>query len=388
MDANISLRIKYEQTCPDCGASDFVEDHSSGDLICRSCGVVVEARLIDERSEWRTFSDSDKSGADMNRVGGPVNALLSDGGLSTVIAGGKGVDRGLAANLARLQARTSGGADRALLAAFREVGAVCTAMKLPDVVRHQANEYYRDAQARSRAVRARPQSAVVAAVVFLACRQTGYPRTFKEICAFVPAASKRDIGRTYKLVVADLQLRESGALRPDVGAHIHPEHFLRRFMSSLGFANADMVTASALANALLPQEGPGAGEHRPWHGRSPATYAGTCMYIVARLPRASRKPSLEDLCAVCGVAETTIRGLYAVLHPHLAEIVAAAGGFASAEEIATLPPPPASAQAAAAVAAHAARQAVAQADAAADEAAAQAAAQAAEAPEPKAEPAP
>lgn len=32
---NVAIRMKYEQTCEDCGQSDFVEDHASGDLICR-----------------------------------------------------------------------------------------------------------------------------------------------------------------------------------------------------------------------------------------------------------------------------------------------------------------------------------------------------------------
>ena len=35
------------------------------------------------------------AGADPNRVGGPVNHLLSDGGMSTMIGGGKGVDHAL-----------------------------------------------------------------------------------------------------------------------------------------------------------------------------------------------------------------------------------------------------------------------------------------------------
>ncbi len=34
-DFNINLRLKYEQQCPDCGLSFFVEDHASGDLVCR-----------------------------------------------------------------------------------------------------------------------------------------------------------------------------------------------------------------------------------------------------------------------------------------------------------------------------------------------------------------
>jgi hypothetical protein len=34
MADSLGLRAKYEQTCPDCGGADFVEDHAQGDLIC------------------------------------------------------------------------------------------------------------------------------------------------------------------------------------------------------------------------------------------------------------------------------------------------------------------------------------------------------------------
>ena len=42
--------------------------------------------LIDETSEWRNFG-SEGNGADMNRVGGPINSHLDNSGLSTVITG-------------------------------------------------------------------------------------------------------------------------------------------------------------------------------------------------------------------------------------------------------------------------------------------------------------
>ena len=86
----------------------------------------------------------DKSSPDPNRVGGPINPLLSDGGLSTIISGGKGVDSRLANNLARLQTRTEVGSDRVLIAGFNQIKRICGTMKLPDVVRHQANEYYKE----------------------------------------------------------------------------------------------------------------------------------------------------------------------------------------------------------------------------------------------------
>ncbi len=59
---NVALRMKFEQTCHDCGESDFVEDHASGDLICRSCGRVAESHVIDEGTEWRSFGDKVRRG--------------------------------------------------------------------------------------------------------------------------------------------------------------------------------------------------------------------------------------------------------------------------------------------------------------------------------------
>ena len=52
--------------------------------------------MIDYRTEWRTFGEKgDKPGEDMVRVGGPVNMLLSGGGLSTSLARGGLQERGL-----------------------------------------------------------------------------------------------------------------------------------------------------------------------------------------------------------------------------------------------------------------------------------------------------
>jgi hypothetical protein len=127
---------RLERVCPNCGGRDMVEVHSEGDVVCKvrpggragpagrrrsrcapprarrrappcrgprapaavlrgastaplpstqGCGLVVEAHIIDERSEWRTFGDKDKEGDDPSRVGGASNPLLDDGGLGTMI---------------------------------------------------------------------------------------------------------------------------------------------------------------------------------------------------------------------------------------------------------------------------------------------------------------
>lgn len=109
--------------CPDCKRlTEIVFDHSAGDTICSECGLVLEAHSVDETSEWRTFAN-ESSDHDPNRVGGPVNPLLADGGLalSTSISKTNAASSDLlSGSLAKWQSRGAN-PDRALLQAFKSI---------------------------------------------------------------------------------------------------------------------------------------------------------------------------------------------------------------------------------------------------------------------------
>jgi transcription initiation factor TFIIIB Brf1 subunit/transcription initiation factor TFIIB len=62
-------------------------NRKEGTIVCTACGLVQKSRIIDESSEWRNFGDEGDSTA--NRVGGKLNPLLTDFGLSTVVNGPK-----------------------------------------------------------------------------------------------------------------------------------------------------------------------------------------------------------------------------------------------------------------------------------------------------------
>lgn len=54
----------------------IVEEYFSGDTACGDCGLVLDRGIVDTRSEWRTFSNYDSTGADPNRVGDVINPFL------------------------------------------------------------------------------------------------------------------------------------------------------------------------------------------------------------------------------------------------------------------------------------------------------------------------
>lgn len=70
--------------CPDCGHDKYVVDWKAGDCLCPNCGLVHEGHIIDDRPEWRNFSDS---GVDKSRCGEAIEEDAARGS-------GLGIGRG------------------------------------------------------------------------------------------------------------------------------------------------------------------------------------------------------------------------------------------------------------------------------------------------------
>lgn len=158
---------RQAKTCPYCGptqngAQTIVFDASSGDQLCRECGLVVEEKALSEEQEWRNFSaeaaSSGRGGAGRNRVGDTLDAWLEDGGIgTTMLVSGAGGSLGggkAASNAKRLQqlheATTSGlgagvgSGDRQLKAAFNYLRLIGEAFALRDNVLERAKEITKD----------------------------------------------------------------------------------------------------------------------------------------------------------------------------------------------------------------------------------------------------
>ncbi|KAK9278943.1 hypothetical protein L1049_028525 [Liquidambar formosana] len=216
--------------CPECKRNtEVVFDHSTGDTICSECGLVLEAHSIDETSEWRTFAN-ESNDADPNRVGGPYNPLLGDAALSTVISKPNGASADfISSSLGRWQNRGSN-ADRSLIQAFKSIAIM---LGLVTTIKDRACEIYKKVEDQ-KPLRGRNQDAILAACLYISCRQESKPRTVKEICSVVNGASKKEIGRAKEYIVKQLEVEMGQSV--EMGT-IHAGDYLRRFCSNLGMAN-------------------------------------------------------------------------------------------------------------------------------------------------------
>ncbi len=191
--------LNMQVICRDCKEfpPNLVEEFSSGDMVCGSCGLVLGDRIIDTRSEWRTFSNDDQGNDDPSRVGDGANPLLNGSQLQTTISFGDGASNHKSRDLHRAQNKsTHDKSTKSLLAAYKEIGALCDALSLMKNVSDVAKHLFKMVNDAG-AFKGKSQDTLIAGVIFIACRQCNLGRTFREIYALTKVP-KAEIGRMFK----------------------------------------------------------------------------------------------------------------------------------------------------------------------------------------------
>ena len=303
---------KFSQICSQCKVqTTLVEDHAQGDLICTECGLVVESRTIDECSEWRTFSDSDKAGGDPSRTVGATNNMLSGGGLSTTI--GRNPDGTYNQTLTRLHNR-EGNPDKVLMAAFSQIGDMADRMAMNQTIKSGACELYKVVTS-SHSTQGKSSVAMFAACLYIACRQEGKTRTFKEICGAAVGSTVKEIGRCYRFIIRvceglDLQMQMNEQM-------ITPELLTNRFCGNLGLANSEFIRVCSSAIQKFREIKTGEG----YSQKQPASIAAAAIYLATNILDKKDIANVNQLSAVSGMAEQTIRNSYMDMLPYLERLL-------------------------------------------------------------------
>lgn len=114
-------------------------------------------------------------------------------------------------------------------------------------------------------LKGRANDAIASACLYIACRQEGVPRTFKEICA-VSKISKKEIGRCFKLILKALETSVDLITTAD---------FMSRFCSNLSLPNMVQRAASHIAHKAV--------ELDIVPGRSPISVAAAAIYMSSQV---------------------------------------------------------------------------------------------------------
>merc|ERR1712037_243642 len=210
--------------------------------------------------------------------------------------------------------RTVTSSDRTLINAFKTISEMADRINLPKSISDRANNLFKMVHD-GKNLKGRSNEAISAACLYIACRQEGVPRTFKEIVA-VSTVSKKEIGRCFKLI---LKFHDTNVEIITTG------DFMNRFCGSLYLPRDVQRAATHIAKKaqdldIVP-------------GRSPISVAAASIYMASQA--SDDKKSQKEIADIAGVADVTIRQSYKLMLPRAAELFP--DGFKFATPIESLP---------------------------------------------------
>ncbi|KAF3636150.1 Transcription initiation factor IIB [Capsicum annuum] len=169
----------------------------------------------------------------------------------------------------------------------------------------RASEIYKRLEDQ-KCTRGRNLDALVAACIYIACRQEGKARTVKEICSIANGATKKEIGRAKEFIVKQLKVEMGESM--EMGT-IHAGDYLRRFCSNIGMNHEEIKAVQETVKKSEEFD----------IRRSPISIAAAIIYMLTQLTD-SKKP-LRDISLATTVAEGTIKNAYKDLYPHASKII-------------------------------------------------------------------
>lgn len=167
-----------------------------------------------------------------------------------------------------------------------------------------------------RFLKGKPQDAVIAGAIFIACRQGNVPRTFREIFNLTKV-SKKEIGRVFKALEKWLQeMREAGEAsgindvttvrdytqKGSTGA----DDLVRRYVSQLAIKNQSDVENVGIYIAKKTTQ------VSTLAGRSPLSVAAACIFMAAHY--LGESITSKKIANVAGVSDGTIKTAYKYLY--------------------------------------------------------------------------
>src|ERR687896_2636786 len=216
-----TISIYPKIVCPNCNVnysnSNVISDPESGEYICSNCGLVVSSEKAQEmRPEWRIFNLEQSNNNSRIRTGMPTSLARHDMGLSTIIGRtdrdytGNRIATSIKPTIDRLRIldyRTQlySSTDRSLKRAFAELDSLKDKLVLPDSVVEKTAYIYRKAQSRGM-IRGRTVSAMLAAAIYIACREIGVGKTLRDI-AQSTNVKPQTLSQSYRILLTELDIK-------------------------------------------------------------------------------------------------------------------------------------------------------------------------------------
>ncbi|MEM0075723.1 MAG: TFIIB-type zinc ribbon-containing protein [Conexivisphaerales archaeon] len=285
----------FPDRCPYC-SSPIIGDRETGELVCPTCGAVLEESLEFEGPEWKAIDPEDK--LRKSRAGPPLTYTQHDFGLTTSIdtsgtdfqgnrLNGDGRANAARMNMWHSRMRTVDSKERSMANVLQKISDIAKSLNLPpnvvETAAYNFRQYAKDGQTKGR-------SAVVlaAAMLYLSCKQCDVNRSLAEI-AQKSGLERKVVGKYYRQIVRGMELEHV----PSASMANH----IAKLSNILGISPRVERLAAELSGMVS--------EAPIGSGKSPAGLAAAYIYIASTL--LNEHIQQREISENANITEVTIR---------------------------------------------------------------------------------
>lgn len=289
----------------DCKGWPIITDNASGEILCGSCGRVLEEKFLETiPSHW-----SDPADYLTKKNSGSANSLtMFDRNMTTVMSNrdfmGNFLSRTNKNEFYRLKIlntrSTVASKNKSLRSALLFLNMLQMKLGIPNSVAENSAHMYRKA-IRIKMTVGRKSRNIMCACIYASCKQYGIPRSILEI-SITSNIGKKEIARTYRSLVERLDL----SINP-----FSSREFLARIANEAKISEKSRRDALEIIYSI---EKSGLAQ-----GKNPKALAAASLYLACILN--TEKKTQAEISKASGITSTTIRTRYYDLKKFFLETV-------------------------------------------------------------------
>ena len=272
---------------------------SDGLITCQDCGVILD-HIIDQNAEWRYYGSEDTKSCDPTRCGLPINHLLPQSSLSSIISSNS---RGTESyDMKKIRKYHSWNSmpykERSLYNVFDTLQISAINNGIPVCIIEDSKAMYK-VLSEAKISRGANRKGLIASCIYVACKKRQVPRSAKEI-ADIFKLNISDMTKGCKKFIEIWNMvnkNDSGNINLVAS---QPDDFIERFCSKLGMPEditkiCYNIAQKAVRLSLVSENTP------------PSIAAGS-IYLVSQIYQLNL--TKKELSSACKISEVTISKCY------------------------------------------------------------------------------
>ena len=283
----------------------IITDVATAEMICCNCGTVIYDSIEDTGQEWHAFTMEELE--KRARSGGPISLARHDMGLSTIIgssgrdASGQLLTASMRSTIERLRTwdnriQLRHNKDRNFIRAFYQLDRLKDKLGLTNAIIEKAAYVYRKAQERGM-VRGRTILGVLAAAVYIACREMQMSRTLNDI-ADTTSVKRKEIAKNYRMLIQELDIRIP---------ILDPLKCIVNIANKTGISEKTKREAISIMIDFVQVERS--------YGKNPMGLAAVSLYMACKLTGEYKRQT--DIAHKAGISDVTLRNRFKELQDKL-----------------------------------------------------------------------